>query len=146
MSHAHFAEVMTSLKKALVSIGHSPNEAQELLNKHYIMLKPTMFVEPTQILALRILKQESPDIACSVLAQRLSKRIEEIGFDVFSLFKYNGHKAFISSLQHVIDMMDYTPRPQLRRRQSKKNDSPHLWEINSFTGTDMYGRTYTGNF
>ena len=110
---------MTNLKNCLIGLGYEPQAAQDLLNRHYMSYKYGMFDRSITENVKIILDIEHPII-------------EEPGlFEVLHNF--------------VNDLSCY--------RASSRDDEedsffsgPHLWECDPFTGCDMYGQSYSGNF
>ena len=106
MSHSRYTDVMTNLKLCLIGAGFTSVQAQELLNKHYMLIKPVLYTDTIVGLSKRILDIEFPP--------KVKKPLFTLSFS--------------------------------RKSDDSCSRGPSLWECDPFTGTDMYGNTYNGDF
>ena len=141
-----FTNVMTNVKNCLIALNYPERIAQDMINRNYMLIKPTMFIEPVQTLVVRIIKQENPKTPIEEITESIVGTIQEKGFDIYSLFGYYNHSDFMKNMQMLAETLR-PPKYYSKPKSKKKHDKgPHAWEINSFSGCDMYGRVYTGNF
>ncbi|ADG59962.1 hypothetical protein Acj9p062 [Acinetobacter phage Acj9] len=55
-----FTVVMSNVKNCLIALNYPERIAQDMINRNYMLIKPTMFIESVQTLVVRIIKQENP--------------------------------------------------------------------------------------
>lgn len=65
---------MIALKEYLINAGQTEKEAQELLNKHYLKIKPIMFNTPINELVAELLYQEITAITDKMMDDNKKKK------------------------------------------------------------------------
>lgn len=147
MKLSKFAQVMIDVKHLLEVLLPEENP-QDLLNKHYMLIKPYMYIEPIQELALRIVKQEYPEIGIAEFEKHVESVESNSKFDIYKLLGFKDKTEFKGVFK---ELRSITPAPVYHSIVAKyEEDSffsgPHSWQCDPFTGLDPYGRTYNGNF
>lgn len=139
MKLSKFAEVMLGIKDCLIGLGVEPKEAQEMINKHYNLIKPHLYTDPIQDLVVRIIVENNPAMVVKEVEESLRpKAIEKV--DAFFDMIFKSHKRIE---QNINNFVNHTPRKN-RYIDDFYSDKPKLWECDPFTGIDMYGRSYIG--
>lgn len=136
MNMKHFADVMTNVKLGLIGLGFNESEAQDMINRHYMTYKCIIPIGRIGDIIAKILYAEFPaGVLNYVQTHKLkeepdetkSRNVVETVLTAFGI----GLSTFIDD-------------------GSKDDDSffsgPSLWECDPFTGCDMYGSSYSGNF
>lgn len=143
MNMKHFADVMTNVKLGLIGLGFNESEAQDMINRHYMVYKDIIVLGRMNDIMSKILYAEFP--AGMLNYVQTTKLKEEPTEPKSRNVVETVLTAFGIGLSNVID-----DGSKGRYYPSTNDDSffsgPSLWECDPFTGCDMYGNSYSGNF
>lgn len=129
------------IRSMLEETGMTERQATDLICEKFYLIREEMNrgnMDVTNV-TLQLLGVEGLEILSNIPFEERAPKANLVVLEYLRL-KEN---AFKEHLDHIVQNCT---KERSRKARKKRNNSPRLWQIIPMTCTDMYGRTYTGNY